>query len=81
MVTIIGIKMNHRLENAVEFQSILTKHGCSIKTRIGLHNSEPKSCAPYGIILLEIVDSEKALEIEKELLEISDIELQRMIFD
>lgn len=80
MITILGIKMNDRLENAVAFQAILTKYGCAIKTRIGLHNIETTACAPYGIILLEVIDEEKALLIEKELLEINEIELQRMVF-
>lgn len=80
MITILGIKMNDRVENAVAFQAILTKYGCSIKTRIGLHNIQTETCAPYGVILLEIIDSENALLIEKELLEINEIELQRMVF-
>lgn len=80
MVTIIGIKMNDRIENAVAFQAILTKYGCSIKTRVGLHNASTNSCASYGIILLEVIDEEKAVLIEKELLEINEIELQKMVF-
>lgn len=80
MVTIIGIKMNDRVENAVAFQAVLTKYGCSIKTRVGLHNASSNSCAPYGIILLEVIDEEKAVLIEKELLEINEIELQKMVF-
>lgn len=81
MTTIIGVKVRNRVESAVEVQDILTKHGCSIKTRIGLHNVECGTCSPYGIILLEIIDHAKAVEIQKDLLEISDVELQEMIFE
>lgn len=80
MTTILGIKMNDRVENAVAFQAILTKYGCAIKTRIGLHNTNPSTCSPFGIILLEVTDEEKAFNIEKELLEINEIELQKMVF-
>ncbi len=81
MVTILGIKVNDRMEHATDLQSILTKFGCSIKTRLGMHNAGTESCAPFGVILLEIVDKDEALKIEKELLEISGIEIQRMVFE
>ena len=80
MTTIIGVKIQNRIESAAEVQVILTKHGCSIKTRIGLHNVDCGTCSPFGLILLEVVDHEKAIEIQKDLLEISDIEIQEMIF-
>ena len=34
---LIGVRMNNRIENAVKFQEVLTKNGCKIKTRLGLH--------------------------------------------
>lgn len=79
MTTIVGIKLPDKLNNAVEFQKILTKFNCIIKMRIGINNSSI-FCSSNGIILLQIEDSEKAIALEKELLEISGIELQRMIF-
>ncbi|MDD3238025.1 MAG: hypothetical protein PHV37_08025 [Candidatus Gastranaerophilales bacterium] len=81
MTTILGIKMNSRVENAENFQAILTKYGCSIKTRVGLHRADKITCSPYGIILLDITDENDARAIEKELLNISEIELQKMVFD
>lgn len=81
MTTIIGVKVGNRVESATEVQEVLTNHGCSIKTRIGLHNVECGTCSPYGLILLEVVDHSKAKEIQKDLLEISDIELQEMVFE
>ena len=78
MTVILGIKMNDRTENAVCFQEILTKYGCAIKTRVGLHNSG--ACTPFGIILLEIENHDSAVEIEKALLNIAEIELQKMEF-
>lgn len=79
MTVILGIKLSDKQNNAVEFQSILTKFNCIIKTRIGL-NSSSIFCSNLGIILLHIEDEENSLKIEKELIEISGIEIQRMIF-
>jgi len=34
---IIGIRMANRVGNAVKLQEALTKNGCNIKARLGLH--------------------------------------------
>lgn len=79
MTIIIGIKLPDKLNNAVEFQKILTEFNCTIKMRIGINNSSI-FCSSNGIVLLQIENTEKAIDLERELLEISGIELQRMIF-
>jgi len=81
MTVILGIKLNQRVENSLNFQKIVTQYGCSIQTRVGLHCAGNETCSPYGIILLEIVDDIRADEIEKSLLEIDEIEIQKMIFN
>lgn len=79
MTIIIGIKLPDKEENAVEFQKILTKFNCIIKMRIGINNSSI-FCSSNGIVLLQVESQENAINLEKELLDISGIELQRMIF-
>lgn len=79
MTIILGIKLPDKEHNAVEFQKILTKFNCIIKMRIGINNSSV-FCSSNGIILLQVENNDNALQLEKELLEISEIELQRMIF-
>ena len=79
MTIILGIKLSDKKNNAVEFQRILTKFNCIIKTRIGI-NSNSIFCSSLGIILLHIEDEENSLKMEKELIEISGIEIQRMVF-
>lgn len=81
MTVILGVKLNQRVENSVKFQEIVTQLGCSIRTRLGLHCTGENSCAPYGIILLEIIDDASAPQIEKSLLEIDEIEIQKMVFN
>jgi hypothetical protein len=61
MTTIIGVALTNRNETSLEFQKILTGHGCSIKTRIGLHPSENGSCTNHGIVLLEVEDGTQDL--------------------
>jgi hypothetical protein len=79
MTIILGIKLPQKEENAVEFQKKLTEFNCIIKMRIGINNSSI-FCSSSGIILLQIENNDNAVEIEKSLIEISGIELQKMIF-
>lgn len=77
--TILGIRLNRRIESAMKFQEVLTKYGCSIKTRIGLHAASEDVCSPSGVILLEVIGDE-TLALEADILSIPDTELQKMIF-
>lgn len=81
MTIIIGLKLSNRVETAVELQKILSKYGCSINTRIGLHTIKGGFCSPDGIILLEVIDDKILKALESELLTIDHIELQHMVFN
>lgn len=59
--SIIGVKLENRLECAVEFQKIVTKFGCQIRTRLGLHPPDDFICLNYGIVLLEVLGEPKSL--------------------
>ncbi len=61
MTTIIGVKLTDRAECSLQFQEILTKFGCSIRTRIGLHPTEQGVCLNRGIVLLETLGEEPLL--------------------
>lgn len=80
MKTILGVRLDNRTQTAVDFQKTLTEFGCIIKTRLGLHDVSDNSCAPNGLILLEVVDDEKSNEFETELKKIDGIEIQSMNF-
>ncbi|MBQ2612060.1 hypothetical protein IJF81_06700 [bacterium] len=62
MATIIGIKLEDRNLNSVEFQKLLTEHGCQIKTRIGLHEVENSTCSTFGVVLLDVIGETSDLE-------------------
>lgn len=80
MTTIFGIRLDNRTQTAVDFQKVLTHYGCSIKTRLGLHDINNNVCSPNGLILLEIIDDAEAMKMKEELLEIPNLELQSMKF-
>jgi ACT domain-containing protein len=50
---LVGIHIQDRQGKAPNIQEILTRHGCSIKTRLGLHEVSGDFCSNAGIILLE----------------------------
>ena len=61
MTTIFGIRLSDRMNNSKDFQELLSKYGCIIKTRVGLHDMSCGVCSPYGIILLETVKNEEEI--------------------
>lgn len=50
---IIGIRLDNRVNHAVKFQEVLTRNGCKIKTRLGLHEVSDNACSNDGIIILQ----------------------------
>lgn len=50
---VIGIRMDNRIGNALQFQEALTKNGCKIKARLGLHEVSDTACANDGLIILQ----------------------------
>ena len=59
---IIGIRVNHRVANAVGLQELLTKFGCNIKLRVGLHETSEKYCSDDGVIMLQVCGEKADLE-------------------
>ncbi len=80
-IIILGIYIKERTKNSLNVQNILTKYGCSIKTRIGLHEVSGEFCSNAGLILLELTGDYSEIEnLEKDLINLEDIEIQKMIF-
>jgi hypothetical protein len=53
---IMAILINHRSKKAVQVQEVLTKHGCTIRMRLGLHEAGDV-CSEEGMVLLQICGS------------------------
>jgi len=78
--TIMALTIDPRDDHAPQVQTVLTKHGCIIKTRIGLHEVQENSCSQRGLIILHITsDSEEVEELEKELKDIEGISVKYMV--
>jgi len=54
--------MENRVDNAVKFQETLTKNGCKIKARLGLHEVSDDSCSNDGIIVLQPCGTKEDVE-------------------
>ncbi len=66
---ILAVRVEQREEAAVNVQKILTEYGCSIMTRLGLHDrTSDNTCSPSGILLLQLCSPESiSKELEKKL--------------
>ncbi|WP_205665706.1 hypothetical protein [Anoxybacter fermentans] len=58
--TIMAIKINNRNIDAPKFQELITKHGCIIKTRLGIH--EVDNCAKEGLIILQLCGKDEDIQ-------------------
>lgn len=54
---IMAVLVSHRANKAKELQEILTKYGCIIKVRLGLHEAGDV-CSEEGLIILQLCGQE-----------------------
>ncbi len=59
---VIGVRMDNRVGNATSFQQVLTKNGCKIKARLGLHEVGADLCATDGLIILQPYGEKNEIE-------------------
>lgn len=78
---IVGVHITNRVKHAPEVQKVLTEFGCSIKTRLGLHEASATACSPNGLILLEMVGEDQASNrMARKLRAIEGVEVRKMVF-
>lgn len=66
-VNVMSLLVNNRRENAIELQKVLTKSGCIIKARLGLHEAG-EMCSDEGLIILQLIgNSGEIIALENEL--------------
>ena len=81
-IWVLGIHITDRVKEAKEIQGILTKFGCTIKTRLGLHEVKDEFCSSTGLILLELTGNrDEFLKLENELLKVEGIDVKKMVFE
>jgi hypothetical protein len=80
--SIMAVCQEKRMDTAVKVQDVLTKFGCHIRIRLGVHDSPEGLCSNTGIILLQLCCEEKTVkELEKELQAIPNVKVKYMSLD
>jgi len=76
---IMAINVGNRNEAVPEVQELLTKYGCIIKTRLGIHTAGD-NCSRKGLIILELSseDIKDIEELEKGLKQIETVSSNKM---
>lgn len=78
---IIGVNITSFAKNSVNVQKVFCEYGCSIRTRLGLHDANEGECAPNGLILLDFTGGdEKADEMVEKLTKLEGVEVKQMVF-
>jgi len=79
--TILGVLLHKRAEYSKDLQEVLSRHGCIIKTRIGIHNVANNLCSPDGVILLDVIGSDSDIKaLENDIKALEGAEIQKMSF-
>ncbi len=67
------LKIGDRKSNSPDVQKVLSSFGCSIKIRLGLHETE-KVCSDEGLLILQLTgDKEEIKKLENALNEMSGV--------
>ncbi|MFA4908742.1 MAG: hypothetical protein WC583_03710 [Candidatus Omnitrophota bacterium] len=56
------VMVGSRLKKALSVQEVLTRYGCLVKTRLGLHDSGKNVCSDAGLIILELLPQEARIK-------------------
>ena len=81
--TLMAIRVSDRDSNAVKIQEVLTKHGCVISMRLGLHDQEDGNvCSTSGTLILQLCcSSEEAKKVEADLVKINGVKAKFIDLD
>lgn len=77
--TVFGVNISKRVESVPAVQGVLTKYGCNIRVRLGLHDADSTQCSPSGLLLIDAFGPEVE-EFYTELKALGGVEVQRMDF-
>ena len=78
--TIMAILVDNRTHSAPKVQEILTKYGCNIKVRLGLHEVDERHCSDEGLIILQLCGSEEDIKkLEDELNSLERVKAKKII--
>ncbi|MBP2628870.1 MAG: hypothetical protein H6Q68_3581 [Firmicutes bacterium] len=79
---IMVILQEKRVETAAGVQDVLTKYGCYIRVRLGLHDAVVNECSNSGMIILQLCGDDLVIsDMENELKAIPDVKVKYMTLD
>jgi len=75
------VKIKARSLKAIKIQEVLTKHGCNIGLRLGLHEIADEACTEDGLIMLKVKSDQHAVtSLVTDLQSIEDVEVKAVSF-
>ena len=79
---LMAILQENRVETATKVQEVLTRNGCSIRVRLGLHEAGVGSCSNSGLILLQVCgDKAEAEKLQADLQSVPHVKAKMMSLD
>lgn len=76
---IMAVVLENRVETATRVQEVLTRFGCNIRTRLGVHQATPDICSNQGLILLQLFgDDPLVRQLEEQLQTIPTVKVKYM---
>jgi hypothetical protein len=75
------VKIGERRKKSPEVQEVLSRFGCSIKTRLGLHEAGDV-CSEEGVLVLQLTgDRSEMKKLEGALNELESVKAQMVMID
>ena len=76
---IMAVLQENRVETATTVQEVLTRNGCNIRFRLGLHDAGLESCSNSGLILLQVCGAKTEIEqLQAELQQVPHVKVKLM---
>jgi hypothetical protein len=80
--SVMAVILENRVETATQVQEVLTRFGCHIRTRLGLHQASADVCSNQGLILLQLFGDDAVVEqLTQDLLQIPTVKVNSMELD
>jgi ribose 5-phosphate isomerase len=81
MVNIMAVKIGARREESPKVQEVLSRFGCSIKMRLGLHEAG-EVCSEEGVLILQLTgDTSELKKLEAALNELPSVQAKMIVLD
>ncbi len=78
-IMIVGI--GERSKRSPKVQEVLSRFGCSIKMRLGLHEAG-SVCSEEGVLILQLTGEKAEMKaLEKALNDLDDVKAKMVVFD